>query len=99
MDERHAMANTFEKRFAELTSNIELDTLHLRALLYEVATALSPPRPKCARNAERVCMDDLAAECLQKSALIQKSLRKIVSSCISLWRDQLQLEDEQIEPI
>ena len=43
-------------------------------------------------------MDALAVERLHKSALLQKSVRKIVSTCIALWMDTLQLEDKQIEP-
>lgn len=76
-----------------------MSSVELRGLLYEVAAAISRPRRKPWRSGPLEPMDDAAAERLRASALSQKQLRRIVAQGIVLWRDRLQLEDAQLEPI
>ncbi|CAE8586850.1 unnamed protein product [Polarella glacialis] len=88
-----------KERLAETLQGADIDTLHLRKLLYEVIGALSPPRSTSQASDQMAPLDDLAAERLQKGAAIQKSVREILARGILAWRTQLQLEDLQIEPI
>ena len=46
LDECQAKATDFERRLAALVNEDEVNTVHLRSLLYDGAAALSPPQAK-----------------------------------------------------
>lgn len=97
--ERQEVASDLVRRFTEMMEEVEANCLQLRSLLYEVAAALSPPKARAQRNNYPQPLDDLAAEQLRLSARTQNDVRRLMLQGIALWRDRLQLEDEQIEPI
>ena len=88
-----------ETQLAQFLAGESVDALRLRRLLYEMVGALSPPRMKSSPMENTVPLDNLAAERLKETALIQRRVREVLIKALSLWRKTLKLEDLQIEPI
>ena len=88
-----------ETQLAQFLAGESVDALRLRRLLYEMVGALSPPRMKSSPMENTVPLDNLAAERLKETALIQRRVREVLIKALSLWSKTLKLEDLQIEPI
>jgi len=73
----------------------EMDTIQLRAFLRQLFAALSPPRA-LAQITSNESLDPVAESRLQQAALLQKSIRQMLLWGLSIWRNKLNLEDEQI---
>eukprot|EP00928_Gymnodinium_smaydae_P099570 TRINITY_DN9541_c0_g1_i1.p1 TRINITY_DN9541_c0_g1~~TRINITY_DN9541_c0_g1_i1.p1 ORF type:complete len:541 (+),score=29.32 TRINITY_DN9541_c0_g1_i1:67-1623(+) len=97
--EGRSRAADMESRLTAILQSASVDTVALRKLLYEAIGALSPPRSSPEQGDQTLRLDDLVAERLRESALIQLNVRKILVNGLNSWRSSLCLEDVQVEPI
>jgi len=88
-----------DRRLTSILNSTDVNTIALRKLLYGVIGALSPPRAISRSTDHTIPLDDIAAERLCRSAQIQKRVRKVIVRGLIAWREALNLEDVQIEPI
>jgi len=73
-----------------------VDTVQLRKFVYDVIGALAPPRSKLRPSDDPVQFDQKS---LRRLEAVQRRTRQILIKAITIWRDTLWLEDEQIEPV
>eukprot|EP00928_Gymnodinium_smaydae_P046845 TRINITY_DN31229_c0_g1_i1.p1 TRINITY_DN31229_c0_g1~~TRINITY_DN31229_c0_g1_i1.p1 ORF type:complete len:478 (+),score=41.63 TRINITY_DN31229_c0_g1_i1:177-1436(+) len=99
LDDNIAASRDIEERLERILAAETIDTVALRKVLYELVGALSPPRLLPSPCAESLPMDELTALNLRKSAALQRRIRNMLLTGILTWRSQLQLEDEQIDPL
>eukprot|EP00928_Gymnodinium_smaydae_P044691 TRINITY_DN29810_c0_g1_i1.p1 TRINITY_DN29810_c0_g1~~TRINITY_DN29810_c0_g1_i1.p1 ORF type:complete len:460 (+),score=54.45 TRINITY_DN29810_c0_g1_i1:33-1382(+) len=97
--EQQALADSFESRLREIVDCASPDTVELRQLLYDVTGALSSPRAKAMTLSHDSTMDLASQEALRISANAQKRVRGVLLEALKKWRMDLELEDDQIEPV
>eukprot|EP00928_Gymnodinium_smaydae_P025291 TRINITY_DN20198_c0_g3_i1.p1 TRINITY_DN20198_c0_g3~~TRINITY_DN20198_c0_g3_i1.p1 ORF type:complete len:493 (-),score=45.56 TRINITY_DN20198_c0_g3_i1:296-1774(-) len=98
---QESIISDIEVQLAKLLENDLdcIDTIALRRMMYEVVGALSCPRKKPGLTDVVAHMTEDDVERFRRSAKLQKRVRQILLTCVVTWRERLQLEDAQIEPV
>jgi len=88
-----------EVRFVEIFKTEPINAVLLRAMIRQLAAALSSPRALPSHLDSSAPMDAAARERIKTLSRLQRSARRMLRQAVNVWSKVLCLETEQIEPM